>query len=162
MPIGRNKCQISHRTDRHNHGRTSRKCGNFPINWEWKRTLPNQASDPVAQRRGETHNFGRVWKLAGEPHTNTRPGAKAAPTGGEEGPFFFTQLNGQQTRKPRVSPTSQTGISREEYKQAQTHRPGARMSTEEPAPHERLKCYICLISPLSLSHCPLYSSRNMF
>lgn len=65
------------------------------------------------------------------------------------GPFFFTQLNGQQTRKPRVSPTSQTGISREEYKQAQTHRPGARTSTEEPAPHERPKCYICLISPLS-------------
>lgn len=90
LPIGRNKCQISHRTDRHNHRRTSRKCGNFPINWEWKRALPNQASDPVAQRRGETHNFGRVWKLAGESHTDTRPGVRAAPTGGEEGPFFFT------------------------------------------------------------------------
>lgn len=35
LPIGSDKHEISHTTDKQNHGRTRRRCSkNFPINWE--------------------------------------------------------------------------------------------------------------------------------
>ena len=143
---------------RHNHRRTSRRCGNcFLSIRSGNKFSPTKLQNPVAQRNGDTTSVRCGNYL--ENHTPTQALVlEQHPQVGDEDPFFFTDEWTSQ-ESPGFLRRHVTGISRQECKQAQMHchRPGACMACPHKSllSHERLKSYrkhlMSFLSPFPLS-----------